>query len=233
MDYHPLYRSPFNNRGLWTAIFLLVVSVLRFCHLLRGTRGVILALASQIAALLIVVFLIHPTSRSEIGFNRFKLSWLFIAIGGGLAAGAAIALINRFVFPAWDWIVVMDRTLLPEAWRGLNFGLTEVGLAVIGGVLTPVAEEFFFRGLVIAAWRGRLGLWATLFAQALIFGFLHLAHVGVEISPQFAVHPGLAVNIFLSTTLGGFLFGLIRVKSGSVWPAVIAHAAVNLAAAVL
>ncbi len=233
-----LFRDPFGNTALWTAIFLLVISILRFGHLLRGVTGgvtgAMLALSAQMLCLVVVLLIVRVQSRKELGFVKFKPGWWFISIGGGLIMGASLALTNRFLLPSsWDWIIAMDKSLLPEAWRALHFGFTEIGLALIGGVLTPLAEEFFFRGLLITAWRDRLGLWTTLVLQSLLFGFLHLAHVGVEIFPQFSVDPGLAANIFITTALGGLLFGLIRVRSGSIWPAVLAHAAVNLAAAVI
>jgi membrane protease YdiL (CAAX protease family) len=193
-----------------------------------------LALSSQVLCLLIVALMVEPQSRERLGFVRFEKRWWFISIIGGLTLGATLALFNRFVLPpSWDWIVAMDQTLLPEAWSRLPFGLTEAGLALIGGILTPLAEEFFFRGLLISVWQDKMGIVPTVIVQALIFAALHLAHAGVEVYPCFAVNPGLAANIFIATFIGGVIFGLIRVRSGSIWPAVIAHAAVNLGAAIL
>lgn len=230
----PLFRKPFGNTGLWTVVFLIVICVLRLGHLVRGAAGAVLALASQILSLLVVLLLVRSDSKKHLGFVRFRWQWWPVSAGGGLILGAGLALLNRFVLPpSWDWIVAMDRTLLPEVWRGLPFGLTEVGLAVIGGVLTPLAEEFFFRGLLLSAWEKSVGVWPALILQALLFAFFHLAHAGVEVYPCFTVNPGLAANIFAATLIGGLIFGLIRVRSGSIWPAVIAHAAVNLGAAIL
>ena len=229
-----LFRKPFGKKGLWTVIFLIVIVLLRVGHLVRGVAGAVLALASQILSLLIVLLLVRSDSKKHLGFVRFKWQWWPISAGGGAILGAGLALLNRFALPpSWDWIVAMDKTLLPEAWKFLPFGLTEAVLALVGGVLTPLAEEFFFRGLLIAVWRERLGAAGAITLQALVFGFLHLAHVGVEIFPTFSIHPGLAGGVFVATFLGGLIFGLIRVRSGSIWPAVLAHATVNLAAAIL
>jgi membrane protease YdiL (CAAX protease family) len=229
-----LFRAPFRNTGFWITISLILIFILRFGHLLRGIPGAMLALSAQVLCLLIVVLMVEPQSRERLGFVRFEKKWWLVSIIGGLILGAGLALLNRFVLPpSWDWIVAMDRSLLPDVWRGLPFGLTEVGLALIGGVLTPLAEEFFFRGLLLSAWEKSVGVWPALILQALLFAFLHLAHVGVEVYPCFAVNPGLAANIFAATLIGGVIFGLIRVRSGSIWLAVITHSAVNLGAAIL
>lgn len=228
-----LFRRPFSNTDLWMLIFLIVIAVLRVGHLLRCVTGATFALASQVLSLLVVLVLVRPDRRKDLGFCRFRPRWWFISILGGFAAGLTIAAINHLLIPSCDWILAMDESLIPDAWRALPFGLTEVGLAVIGGVLTPLAEEFFFRGLLMTAWRKRIGEWTLLIVQALIFGFLHLAHAGVEIFPRPSIYPGLAANIFVTTLLGGFLFGLVRLRSGSIWPAVMAHAAVNLGAALV
>jgi len=230
-----LFRRPFGNSGVWSAVFVAVVALMRFGHLLRGAAGAMLALSSQVLALALVLLLVNPERRKELGMCKFAARWWIAAVGGGLLLGAGAALINRFVLPpSWDWIRAMDRTLLPEAWkRAVPFLAAEVGLALIGGVLTPLAEELFFRGLLWRVWREGMGGVAVLVLQALLFAFLHLAHTGVEVLPRFAVTPGLAANIFVSTFAGGVFFGVLRMRSGSVWPAVLAHAAVNLAAATL
>lgn len=230
---NPLFIKPFANTGLWTVLFLAVVAVLRFGHLLRGVEGAMLALGAQIFSLLVVLLLVRPERRKDTGFKGFKPRWWFISILGGFALGLLLASLNHFLLARWDWIVRMDKTIVPEAWHGLPFGLTEAAVALIGGVLTPLSEELFFRGLLVSVWRGKMNIWAVLVVQALIFGFLHLAHVGLEISPCFRFQTGLALNIFVATSLGGFLFGLARVGSGSLWPAVMAHAAVNLGAALI
>ncbi|MBN2380536.1 CPBP family intramembrane metalloprotease [candidate division WOR-3 bacterium] len=230
---HPLFRRPFTDTFLWTTIFLIGVAVLRFGHLLREVPGTILLLSSQLLSLLIALLLVRKDSNRDVGFKGFKPWWLAVVIPGGLAAGLGLAAFNHIVVPQSDWIVAMDRSLLPLALSHLPFWMTETVIALAGGALTPLAEEFFFRGVLIAGWRGRMCEWLLLVIQALIFGFLHLAHVGIELSPGFRVNPGLCLNIFAATTIGGFLFGLVRIKSGSIWPAVLAHAACNLGAALI
>ncbi len=83
--------------------------------------------------------------------------------------------------------------------------------------LPGLSEELLLRGLSLAILCEAFGgLWATL-GCGLAFGLLHLHNP----------HAGLlgVANVALS----GLLFGLVVVRSRSVWPAVAAHAAWNLA----
>ena len=228
-----LFRRPFHNTVLWTTIFLIVVGALRFGHLLRGVTGTILVVSSQVLSVLIGLVLVSRAGKREVGFKGFKAWWLAVSIPGGLLAGMGLAAFNHIVVPSADWILAMDASLLPKQWNSLPFWVTESSIAIAGGILTPLAEEFFFRGVVIAGWRKRLNVWLVLIIQAVIFGLLHLAHVGIEIIPGFSLDFGLALNIFTASSLGGFLFGLVRIKSESIWPAVLTHAAVNFGAALI
>jgi|GEM_PF-3281208 len=308
------FKQPFINTGRWTIIFLVLVVLLRFGHLLRGLAGATLAFSAQLLALFIVVFFITNSAKKQIGLGKFSPKWWFISIGGGLIAGSALALFNRFFLPvSWDWILAMDTTLVPQALRELPLGLTETFLALVGAALTPISEELFFRGLLLnyfsivmnnaagdtacsisqpnlqcrtilpslrnthslairndirgvsyrshsfealpknnlrqRAWlckprlthkskalfdtrENSLGIFWAVVVQALIFAFMHLAHVGVEISPNPSIDLPLAANIFISTFLGGIAFAYIRIRSSSIWPSVLAHAAVNIAVAI-
>ncbi len=81
---------------------------------------------------------------------------------------------------------------------------------LLGAVVAPVAEEVFFRGFLYAGLRGRWGLGWGLAVSALIFGLAHLM-------------PGVLVPIAL---LGVVLAWLYEV-TGSLWPSILLHMAIN------
>jgi membrane protease YdiL (CAAX protease family) len=83
---------------------------------------------------------------------------------------------------------------------------TFLAVAVVG----PLAEEAFFRGFVFTGLARRWGPWLGAVASALPFAVLH-----GEVS--------LMVPAFAS----GLLFAWVFRRSGSLWPAVLAHAAQN------
>jgi membrane protease YdiL (CAAX protease family) len=134
----------------------------------------------------------------------------------GLAAGVGLHLVAAAVVLAWMHLTG-DTTnpqqyLVDGAARG---GWTFVGMVVFGGLAVPFAEELFFRGVVYTALRRYGSVLATL-GSAALFGIAH----------------GVSVLLLVA-----FLFGVVNAvlmeRSGSIWPAVIAHATNNTIALVL
>lgn len=88
--------------------------------------------------------------------------------------------------------------------------LVLIVLAVV--VAAPLGEEFFFRGFLQRAFaRSGLSPLHAVVITAVIFSAFHLDPVG-----------------FLARVELGVLFGLLLVYTGSLWPAIAAHAANNL-----
>ncbi|MBM4001408.1 MAG: CPBP family intramembrane metalloprotease [Planctomycetes bacterium] len=88
-----------------------------------------------------------------------------------------------------------------------------VGLIVAAmGVVPAIAEEFFFRGFLLAALRTRLSGRGTVLVSALLFAAFHLVTPGM-----------LAMERFVPSFLLGCVLGWLALRSGSIGPAVIAH----------
>jgi membrane protease YdiL (CAAX protease family) len=89
--------------------------------------------------------------------------------------------------------------------------------------LIGVVEELLFRGWLLSQFSGKQKWPGVVFSS--------LAHAGYKsllfISPYllYSVDPG---HLFLYTFLAGLFLGLCRVISGSVWPALIAHAVFDI-----
>lgn len=96
--------------------------------------------------------------------------------------------------------------------------------AALGVAAAAAGEEIFFRGFLqghLARWRGeRFALWG----QAVIFLLPHL--------PLLLVDARLRVLLPVQF-LAGLLLGMLRRSSGSVLPAVTAHALTNMASGIL
>jgi len=85
-------------------------------------------------------------------------------------------------------------------------------LVLIVGVLAPIFEEIFFRGLVQRAFLKRgLPPWAAIAVTAIVFGITHF---------QLLQLPGLV--------LAGALFGVLAHRSGRLGPAIAAHVGFNM-----
>jgi ABC-2 type transport system permease protein/sodium transport system permease protein len=74
------------------------------------------------------------------------------------------------------------------------------------------AEEFFFRGYLLGAIRGKLPAWLAISLTGLVFGLFHASVGGL-----------IAVERVLSSTLLGFVLGWICCTTRSVFPGMILH----------
>ena len=82
-------------------------------------------------------------------------------------------------------------------------------------VLAPVAEEIFYRGLVLTSLRRALPAWAAVVITGVVFGVMHFEWLQLG---------GLA--------LFGILAGALAVKTGRLGPAILAHVGFNAIALV-
>jgi membrane protease YdiL (CAAX protease family) len=111
---------------------------------------------------------------------------------------AAVAVPERW-FEAFNPARLFDRPPLERA-----------VLAVLATTLAPLVEELTFRGYLMTSLRTRHGPPAAIALSAFFFAVIHLDPVR------------FAPVLFL-----GALFGWLAWRSGSIWPAVVAHATNN------
>jgi membrane protease YdiL (CAAX protease family) len=121
----------------------------------------------------------------------------------------AVYAMAAFVLPAA--FVGVDRELLVEfADQAIYIGL---------------AEEVFFRGYMQTRLSEWLGRWKGLLASAVLFS---LAHFVSRVAQQGFAYPQRLVQVSLETLIGGLIFGLIYMRSGSVIPVSILHMSTNM-----
>jgi hypothetical protein len=160
------------------------------------------------AALLGGVFLFglrrRWTSWKEVFGARLSRRWNLVAqisgvlaiFASSLAAGAIQAVLRRTPYnPQLDFLAPGGFS-----WPAL------LGMLATGGLIAPLAEEVFFRGLLHRWLRQRMGFWPAAFLSALLFGVVH-----VEIS--------VAGAAFLL----GLLLAWLYERSGSLWAPIIVH----------
>lgn len=138
-----------------------------------------------------------------------------LRLGAGLAGAALIA-----VFLAWQRVQVLGnekaidsvKRQLGSAAPLLPHSCAENRIFKVVAVTAGVCEEILFRGFLLwyfADWTGTLG---AVVLSSLVFGFGHLylgrAHV-------------------LKTTIAGVFFACLVLVCGSLWPAILIHAAMD------
>jgi ABC-2 type transport system permease protein/sodium transport system permease protein len=75
-----------------------------------------------------------------------------------------------------------------------------------------MAEEFFFRGFVLSAFRRRVSNGRAILYSALIFGVFHVINGST-----------LSIERFVPTLLIGLALGLLAVRTQSLWPGILTH----------
>lgn len=97
-------------------------------------------------------------------------------------------------------------------------------------VVVPLAEEGFFRGILLSMllwgfaklYSAPIAGWLAIIFSALIFSSAHLNNLGHYPTGFILFQVGFS-------TIVGFAFGYTRVKTGSIYPAILLHSLFNLA----
>ncbi len=136
------------------------------------------------------------------------------AVSLGLLANTLASLLVE-LSPTMRGIAESYTEQLQELVLGAT-GLERV-LGLIGVcVAAPLCEEVLFRGTILQEQRKREGFWLAAIVNGVAFSLFHLNPVSA---------PGLAlIGIFLA---------YVTIRSGSIWPAIVGHAAINTTSALV
>jgi membrane protease YdiL (CAAX protease family) len=145
--------------------------------------------------------------REWLPLGRPRALGLVVASAGVL--GASIAMGDAITLLGLEELGTLK--FLNEVLEGLGVGRRLLALVVLG-VVAPVGEELFFRGLVLRRLTGPVGPTNAVLLSALLFGLLHLDPVQ---SP--------------AACLIGIYFGALVLRTGSLWTSIVAHALNNSA----
>lgn len=156
------------------------------------------------------------------GIRKYKVPWstlglrMFADRSGlwlpwvALLASMAVTLLYGYIVTTLG-IDLLDPN--QEIGGALGEGWTRLMNTLVIGLWGPFTEEVFFRGFVLAALIPAMGTLRAAFLSAFIFA---LAHFDV----------GILIPIFVT----GLLFAWLFIKTRSLWPPIMAHAAQNLLA---
>lgn len=173
-----------------------------------GSQNALIAIAA-VSALLAATVALLPRVRSlaAIGLQKTSGKWLALGAGVGLLGYA----VNRLVVVLY--ILVSGDSSNPQqglADTATSGSIVQFALLIaLGGLLTPFGEELLFRG-TLYTWLRRWGLVLATLVSAVVFGVFH----------------GFNVVLPAAVVLG-ILNAVLYERSGSIWPAVTAHAVNN------
>ncbi|MFI7416098.1 lysostaphin resistance A-like protein [Nonomuraea sp. NPDC049684] len=207
-----------------TSIVYIVLVLAVSAATARVAEGLVLAL-SPLLTVLVLLFVVTREGCSRDGLRRLGLgraglrAWpAAVAATAGVCllatAGAVVLGFGRFTAPRGDWA-------------------QSVAAVLVTGPILAFAEEIGWRGYLQPrlAW---LGERASMLVTGVVWIAWHLPYI--LFTPYYHAEGSRAVVLPLfggSVIAFSFLFGYLRVMSGSVWPAVLAHFAHNATFALL
>ena len=143
-----------------------------------------------------------------VGLKPVGTVWLLLgAVAGVLFTATGLMLVKSLtgLVPSWSAMTRAPFDFGPSASTGMVAAFVVMTLLV-----TPFAEEVFFRGFVYKWMKGHRPVWLAALISSIIFGASHIV-------------PHQAIN---AAVMGLVLIWLYE-KSGSIWPAILAHAVNN------
>jgi uncharacterized protein len=175
-----------------------------------------------------------PEGRRAIGLTSKSTkvpAYLFSALAGAACAlilfGVGMAVYGA---SADNWCISLRNYLHVDEMRGLMPPIGLFGLYALPAIfLNPIGEEILFRGFIQEAFARRFNPAIGTAVNVVLFGLIYLYIHGIYRDPS-GLHLRLGSAVFASVLLACFggVFTLCRRLSGSLWPAIAAHAAFNL-----
>jgi membrane protease YdiL (CAAX protease family) len=220
--YRPFLQVPWSKRDVgWGVVVGLVLLVGMDLLLSLGLRVVLRSTGAKLPAvtglvtLLVELVLLLPVWW--FGVRKYRLPWSSVGLRGfafarGLGMGCLFLLVAIAFNMAWSLLLsLFGLSTQPDLLSLFGGGIGGLLLALFtGGIIAPIAEEVFFRGFIFAGLYRHLGLRRAVVLSAALFALVHIL-------------PTSWPPIFLL----GVVFALLYDSTGSIWPAVALHGAVN------
>lgn len=193
----------------FTAVFVVYVfaQAIQLANLPFGLLFTSLMVFGAAGLLFPLAFNLRPFDFTGFGRIPWKLTGFAFLIGLAnlIFVNFAMRVLQETLPEEWSRMAEQTMRLLllaePDA---------RVVLVLAAAVAAPIGEELFFRGWMQGVVAQRIRAAAAVTIVAVVFSAMHLDPVG-----------------FLPRVELGILFGLVRIWSGSLWPAIAMHAAHN------
>ncbi len=188
-------------------ILLLGVWLVGMPEAQAATRGIAGMAANGVAGTvaLLVAYALQLRDFRAFGFRATSARWPWVGAALGVVAVGLSFVIGHVYFS-----FITEPNTQGDFQAAAKAGaLSLLVLVVSGAILTPLGEEFVFRG-VFANGLNRYGWWPGVVGSAIIFGAVHGPSV-----------------IFFNAVTAGMLTGILMRKTGSVWPGAVVHVVYN------
>jgi membrane protease YdiL (CAAX protease family) len=200
------------GRAIIFYMFLMGATIVFGVLLLLSVGFKLSAFFSEIALYMVLPYLLSRVFDTGWGswmrWPRMPRSvWgaMMLALAGlGVLVSNIPVAVDRVYPMSQDYLELFEKFLRADSTGEL------VVLLIIAALVPGICEEIAFRGLIQGGIRRTYGVKAAVIVTSLLFAFIHL-------SPW---------NFFALIAMGMFL-GILREKTGSIWPGAVAHAVNN------
>jgi len=207
----PVVRAQHAWKAVRSAAFcylalLAEVVVLRVVD--AGERTVALSAAADLVMLLIVVVFAWPIRGTIVRLLRLPrmdpVAWALLGVGP-----ACCWLANQAIISTTD---ALPGVLTSDPIAELRLAGASTGVVfLLVGVTPPLFEELAFRGVMLERIHNSFGVRPAAIVVSILFSILHLALLS-----------------FVPLAVLALVLASLRLRTGSLWPAIVGHALFNL-----
>lgn len=178
------------------------------------------------------VFL-DKSHRRRVGLTTSKSRWFYgLALLVGLMAALLCYVLGRALFETSfdNWYVTIQNAYRKAVPAGNQSKLSLFLIITVPALIfSPIGEEIYFRGFLQEALITRFSYSLSIIVESLFFGVVHLFHHGLSFANHQLIFRPVSGSVWvLLMFLTACLFAWLKRKSGSIYPAIVAHAAFNL-----
>jgi hypothetical protein len=138
---------------------------------------------------------------ADIGLTRPSRGWVAASFGLFIVLRVVVVLVAALLAQV-GITSVQPQAIAPEGFTWVG----AIGMLIFAGVVVPVAEEVFFRGVLYRWLRDKWGVAVGAIVSGLVFGIAHL-------------EPATAIP----AAIMGIALALVFEKSKSLWPGILIH----------
>jgi len=224
------WRGVEQTSWLLGLIFAILFAGIRVAGIFGGRAWQPMLPAGFIFMTLLPWILLTGQGRREIGWQwptDRRVYGMACLVGIGAAFACFLLGLALFGRSGQNWYVsIADYYRRSLDTTGFGLGRLHLTFTLPAMLLSPFGEEIFFRGVLQRLLEQRFSQRASTFAEASFFGLVHLCHHGVTPGP-FLLLPSAPLWVLLMA-ITAWLFAWLRKSSGSLAPAILAHALFNL-----
>lgn len=234
LQLRPLWAGLVAAPWMLGVLLFVLVAAWRGALMLGSSRGTGPWMVVHFVTLMAIPFVfLSRHGRSQIGLTaRFRARWVLWGVVSGVLAAVGTGMLGLLLFARSpdNWYVTVGATMLGDPrLRSLPPEALFLALAIPAALFSPVGEELFFRGVFHESIAGHAGHGVAAVVTGSSFGLMHVFHHGISAGPA-GVDVRVVSGLFwVLLTLGlGLMLTACRRRSGSIWPAVLCHAAFNV-----